>query len=113
MKRHTLRLHSGPFDEIARGDKTIELRLYDEKRRQIIVGDELVFVDRRNEHNVIRTRVDQLVRAASFHELLEDEKIANASGPNIAWLESQLAQFYSMEEQLQYGVVGIKFTVVS
>ena len=36
---HEMRLHNEPFVLIKDGTKTIELRLNDEKRRQIKVGD--------------------------------------------------------------------------
>ena len=42
---HNMKLHHAPFDMIRRGEKTIELRLYDEKRRLIEVGDRIVFTD--------------------------------------------------------------------
>ena len=36
---HHMKLHASPFEKIKSGEKTIELRLFDEKRRQIKVGD--------------------------------------------------------------------------
>ena len=41
---HRMHLHKEPFLQIAEGKKTIELRLNDEKRRKINVGDEIVFI---------------------------------------------------------------------
>ena len=38
MAAHEMRLDPAPFRMIKRGEKTIELRLYDEKRRKIAVG---------------------------------------------------------------------------
>ncbi|MBQ1852397.1 MAG: ASCH domain-containing protein, partial [Lachnospiraceae bacterium] len=38
-----MQLQPEPFDLIKSGAKTIELRLYDEKRRKIRIGDEIVF----------------------------------------------------------------------
>jgi ASC-1-like (ASCH) protein len=111
MATHTLRLHPEPFDEIARGGKTIELRLFDEKRQQMRIGDKLQFVDRRDEQNIITTQIVGLVRAASFAELLENDEIARASGPHAQWLNDQLSQFYSIEDQRKYGAIGIKFTL--
>ena len=42
--KHVMNLHSVPFEMIRSGRKTIELRLYDEKRRLISIGDEIKFV---------------------------------------------------------------------
>lgn len=41
--KHQFKLNNFPFEKIANGTKTIELRLYDEKRQKLNVGDEIVF----------------------------------------------------------------------
>lgn len=41
--RHTMKLKEDPFERMKNGTKTIEFRLYDEKRRKIKVGDEIEF----------------------------------------------------------------------
>ena len=40
---HKMKLNEGPFERIKNGTKTIEFRLYDEKRQQIKVGDKIEF----------------------------------------------------------------------
>ncbi|MBQ0010138.1 MAG: ASCH domain-containing protein, partial [Ruminococcus sp.] len=40
-----MKLQPEPFAMIRSGKKTIELRLYDEKRQQIEVGDTIEFTD--------------------------------------------------------------------
>ena len=42
---HRMNLQSGPYEMIKSGRKTIELRLWDEKRRKIKAGDEIVFTE--------------------------------------------------------------------
>ncbi len=90
----------------------MELRLYDEKRQRIKVGDELTFVDRRNANNVVVTKVIKLIRAKNFHELLSDKGVLTKSGPGAEWLEEQLLQFYSVDDQAAYGVLAIEFTLI-
>jgi len=46
MKIHTLKLATEPFESIKSGQKIIESRLYDEKRREIEIGDEIEFTNR-------------------------------------------------------------------
>lgn len=41
--RHTMHLKPLPFDRILSGEKTVELRLFDDKRRMIREGDSIVF----------------------------------------------------------------------
>ena len=38
---HRMKLNESPFERIKNGTKTIEFRLYDEKRQQIKVGDKI------------------------------------------------------------------------
>ena len=38
-----MKLNNVPFETIKNGTKTIELRLYDEKRRKIKIGDTICF----------------------------------------------------------------------
>ena len=40
---HKMRLNESPFERIKNGTKTIEFRLYDEKRSQIKIGDKIEF----------------------------------------------------------------------
>ena len=40
---HQMSLRPHPFEKIKLGEKTIELRLYDEKRKEIKVGDTIEF----------------------------------------------------------------------
>ena len=66
---HTMKLKQEPFEKIRNGDKTIELRLYDEKRQQVQVGDfiELCLID--NPREKLQTRVTALHRFDSFQKL--------------------------------------------
>lgn len=45
MKNHMMYLTPSPFKKIKEGHKTIELRLYDEKRKMISVGDTITFTN--------------------------------------------------------------------
>jgi len=40
---HKMKLNEEPFEKIKNGTKTVEFRLYDEKRKQIKVGDKIEF----------------------------------------------------------------------
>ena len=66
---HIMRLNPAPFEMIACGDKTIELRLNDEKRRKIKIGDEITFVNTENSLKTIKVEVIGIYRFKSFKEL--------------------------------------------
>ena len=65
---HCMNLHHEPFELIAQGLKTIELRLLDEKRKKISVGDKLVFTDTQVPSATIECRVIALYLFDSFDD---------------------------------------------
>lgn len=60
-----------PFDLIASGQKRYEIRLNDEKRRQIVIGDTLFLTQDEDPTQTLRVRVTSLVYAPTFKELFE------------------------------------------
>jgi len=112
MTIHSLRLAAEPFNAIASGKKTIESRLYDEKRQLIQLGDSIEFTNREVPEQKISVRVIGLLRYATFHDLFSHNDPAKFAGENIDWLEQQVGEFYSIEEQQENGVIGIEFTLL-
>ena len=66
---HTLNLSPSPFEMIKSGRKTIELRLYDERRQSIEVGDTLVFVHTEDASLTLTAKVTDLHRFPDFAAL--------------------------------------------
>lgn len=113
MKTHEFRLHQEPYDAIASGKKTIEARLFDEKRQAITLGDELVFISRKNPDQRVRARVGALHKAVTFQELFANNEAEKFGKPTVEELIAQIAEFYSEEDQRQHGVVGIEFARIA
>ena len=110
--RHNMRLKKDPFQLIWEGRKTIELRLFDEKRQLLQVGDKIEFEEMATAARRITVKITRLHRFASFTQLyaaLPLEKCGYLPGEKAA-PEDMLA-YYSAVEQEKYGVVGIEFTV--
>lgn len=63
--QHQMKLSTEPFNQIASGAKVIESRLYDEKRQQIALGDEIEFSENDHPENKARTKVTGLLRYLS------------------------------------------------
>lgn len=113
--KHTMQLTPSPFQMIKDGLKTIELRLYDEKRRMIHEGDTIEFVNTEGIHELLDVRVKNLYRYDSFSELYNNlpllecgytkDDISTAS-------PDDMNEYYSVEEQEKYGVVGIEVDVI-
>ena len=69
MNTFELRLNKGPFDSIKNGTKTIEMRLFDEKRKLHQVGDILIFKKRPEEIETIKAKIIALHKYPSFKEI--------------------------------------------
>ena len=109
MITHQLKLATEPVDAIVSGNKTIESRLYDEKRQKIQLGDEIVFTNRDNPSQATTVKVVGLLRYATFHDLFSHNDPRKFGGESVECLENQISEFYSTEDQRLYGVVGIEF----
>jgi len=110
MTIHHFHLADEPFQAIADGRKTIETRLYEEKRQKINVGDELVFAQSNGTYEIHAT-VTELLRADSFQELFSSNDATLFGKDSIKELLDQIYTFYSVEDEEHYGVVGIRFAV--
>ncbi len=107
---HKMKLNPEPFELIKSGIKTIELRLYDEKRRRIIVGDEICFTNTETGETLMRT-VIKLHRFDSFDALYKSLPLLKCgyTSKNIkAATPADMEKYYSAEEQKKYGVLGIE-----
>ena len=111
---HNMKLNPSPFEKIKSGEKTIELRLYDEKRQKIQPGDQILFTNTET-GEILTANVINLHRFDSFRELYatlpllkcgytpEDVHTAHPA---------DMEMYYSKEEQARYGVVGIEICLV-
>lgn len=96
------------FNYILNGTKRIELRLADEKRQLINLGDNIVFFNSRGEN--FSATVIGLNKYRSFEELFRDFEIdilADRSMTKKEFLEI-LSEFYAQDKQQKYGVLGIR-----
>ena len=109
---HQMKLRKNPFEKIRAGHKTIELRLYDEKRQRIRVGDQIEFTNLADLSQKLVTQVVALHRFDSFAELFRALP-ASAMGytPDQIPDPGDMEAYYSKDEQALYGVVGIELTL--
>ncbi len=99
-----------PFEMIKSGQKTIELRLNDEKRQKLKVGDTIVFTNTTNGEKLQAT-VLQLHRFNSFEALYQSLPLLKCGYTELdihTAQASDMGKYYSAEEQAKYGVVGIE-----
>ncbi len=110
-----MNLTPSPFNMIKNGTKTIELRLYDDKRRKIQTGDRIKFVNTEKNDETLEVEVIDLFVFDSFKTLYTElpllecgytEKDIGTASPN------DMDLYYSKEKQQKYGVVGIKIALL-
>lgn len=107
-----MRLHKGPFELIKNGSKTIELRLYDEKRQMINLGDTITFENRSDGDKII-VKVIALHKYPSFEELYKHfNKVSIGYKEDEEANPKDMELYYSSEEQSKYGVVGIEMELI-
>ena len=106
---HEMKLQSKFFDFIKSGTKRIELRLYDEKRRNIELGDKIIFKKEPKLEEVVEATVVGLLRYKSFKELFEDFDMSLLADKSMTKeeLRQVLMEFYTIEKQNKYGMVAI------
>lgn len=115
MKEHVMNLTPAPMQEIRTGKKTIELRLNDEKRKQISVGDTIKFINTEDSNDTLRVKVVDLFLFSSFAELYDNLPLLNCgyNEDNINTASPEdMEMYYSREKQNKYGVVGIEISLL-
>ena len=107
--KHILKLQPKYFDYINNGTKRVELRLYDEKRQKINIGDTIIFQKEPELETTMIVKVIGLLRYNTFEELFDDFNIEIMADKSMTKQEllNVLEEFYTPKKQKQYGVVGI------
>ena len=107
-----MNLNPIPFKLIESGKKTVEMRLFDERRRNIFQGDLIIFTNTETGKELV-VEVQRLRRFSSFVQLYNsypktrlgynEEEEAN---PN------DMLQYYSQELIDKYGVLAIEIQLL-
>ena len=107
---HEMKLNESPFERIKNGTKTIEFRLYDEKRKKVKIGDKIEFSKLPDLQEKILAQVIDIYKDKTFKNLFNriytDKKEVERKAES-------MYQYYSKEQEEKYGVVGIKIKLLS
>ena len=106
---HVMKLQKDYFNYIQKGTKKIEIRLNDEKRQLIKIGDTIKFLKLPELKESLNVKVINIVKYNSFEELVNNNDISLLADKSITKNEllNILNSIYSKEEQKKYGVIGI------
>lgn len=114
--KHEMRLNPEPFDLMVKGIKTIELRLNDEKRRKLNVGDTILFTNNADTKENVLVKVVCLHRYSSFSELYKElplDKCGYTHENSASADAKDMESYYSIGRQLQFGVLGIEIELAN
>ncbi len=109
----TMKLQPKPFEAIKNGTKTIEMRLWDEKRKHITVGDTIEFVNMADAKQIVLTKVVGVHVYPTFKELYRDYR-----KEELGYAENEVAnpkdmeEYYPIIEQEKHCVVGLEIRVI-
>ena len=107
---HKMKLNESPFERMKNGEKTVEFRLYDEKRKKVKIGDQIEFSKLPELQETILVEVIDLYMEETFENLF---KKLYTDEEEIKRKINSMHQIYSPEKEKEYGVIGIKISLIS
>ena len=114
MKTYNMKLLPQYFNYIKNGTKRLELRLNDEKRKDLEINDIIIFEKLSDDIEYLNTKVKKIYKYNNFKDLVNDfdiELIADKSITKDELLKT-LNEIYAVEEQNKYGVLAIEIELI-
>lgn len=113
MSEHMMKLATEPFEWINTGQQIVEVRLFDEKRKKLAIGDTIVFrrLDGKGE---VRVLVRGLLRFDSFRDLFVfvPKEYLHHANLTVEEQVQRMRRYYSEDEEKKFGVLAIYFEVI-
>lgn len=103
-----MKLSTSAFNSFVNGDKKIEMRVNDEKRKTLLKGDHIIFKNRDDESKFFKATIVDITKFDSFEELYNhyDKKDLGYESNQQASPED-MRQYYSQED-MKDGVLAIE-----
>lgn len=114
MNTYEMKLQPEYYNFILNGTKRIEIRLNDEKRQLIKLGDILEIKKEPDLSESFKVKVVGLLRYNSFEDMFNDFDISILADKSMTKEEliNVLEQFYTKDMQNKYGVLGIRIELI-
>ena len=111
---HVIKLQPEYYNFMLNGTKRIEIRLNDEKRQQIKIGDTIKILKEPELNESFKVKVIGLLKYKTFEDIFRDFDISILSDKAMTKEEllAVLEKFYTKEKQEQYGVLGIRIELI-
>ena len=112
---YEMKLQPDFYNYMLNGTKRIEIRLNDEKRKYIKVGDKIKFYKEPNLEEYFLTEVVEILKFNDFREMIDNLKIEELADEILTKDEllSTLEKYYSKETQEKYGTLGIRIKLIA
>ena len=103
---------------ISSGEKSVEIRLYDEKRKKLKKGDEIEFSLIENgklSDETLNVKIIDLNRFDSFKDLFYSDLYAftGSEEKTAEGFTNSMRLYYSQEKEQTYGVLAIKIILLN
>lgn len=107
---HQMGLYGEYFNSIKEGKKTVEVRLNDEKRRKIRIGDTIEFIKVPEQDETIKVQVTNLKTYDTFKDMYEDIPFGEfgCEGWSMKEMIEGTYEIYSPEQEKEWGTLAIK-----
>ncbi|MBS1686891.1 MAG: ASCH domain-containing protein [Bacteroidetes bacterium] len=91
------------------GSKKVEVRLYDEKRQKIKVGDMICFTSTVNADDTLKATVADVRQFSTFAELYDAVGLEalGRSDKTMQWMLEETEKLYDKERETKYGALAI------
>lgn len=103
-------LYGEYFEPIKEGKKKVEVRLYDEKRREIKVGDMIEFTKIPEQNESLKVQVTALREYTTFQAMYEDIPFSDfdCEGWTMEAMLNGTFEIYSPEQEKKQGTLAIE-----
>ncbi|CAM4002690.1 ASCH domain-containing protein [Lederbergia lenta] len=111
---HAMGLFEEPFYSIKSGRKTVEVRLNDEKRRKIGLGDIIQFTILPKKNEILNVEVIELRKYPTFEEMYKDipYDCFDTHNDSINEMVEQTYEIYSPEQEKDWGTLAITIKLI-
>lgn len=111
--KYIMKLNPKYFEYMKNGTKRVEIRLNDEKRKDLKIGDEIIFQKEPELKEELYTQIVSLNIKRNFKELIEELDVSEYSDKTESEGKflNDLYKFYTKEQEEKYGVVGIQIKI--
>ena len=111
---HKMGLYGEYFQSIIEGEKKVEVRLNDERRRKINVGDMIEFIKVPQQDEILKVHVTGIRKYDTFKKMYEDIpfKDFDCEGWTLKEMIDGTYEIYTQEQEKEWGTLAITISFI-